>query len=259
MSEFKLKQEHLPILNSRFGMKRLMSTDTDYDYKKIIEKAELELRIEALQIELVKLQKWVIENKERVVVIFEGRDAAGKGGAIRKITSFINPRHYRAYALPKPSEEEKGEWYFQRYVKLLPEPGQIVFFDRSWYNRAMVEPVNDFCTKKEYKIFMKQVNHFERMITETGIRLLKIYLSITKEEQEERLENLRNDPMKKWKLTSVDEKAQDLWDKYTDYKERMFKKTDTKTCPWVILDASNKRKLRISAMEYILNSIPYKK
>jgi polyphosphate kinase 2 len=170
-----------------------------------------------------------------VVVIFEGRDAAGKGGAIRRLTEHLNPREFKVVALPKPSDDEKGHWYFQRYISQLPKNGKIVLFDRNWYNRALVEPVNRFCTKKEYTVFMNQVNDFERMLIESGTLLIKFYFSISKEEQEKRFEEIKSSPIKKWKYSEVDRNALALWDDYTFYKKRMFRKTNTQISPWIII------------------------
>ena len=195
----------------------------------------------------------------RVIVIFEGRDSAGKGGAIRRITERINPRHFRIVALPKPTEVEQTQWYFQRYIQQFPKAGEIVFFDRSWYNRAVVEPVNGFCTDEEYKIFMKQVNDFERMITESGILLVKIYMSISKKEQAKRFEDIRNNPLKQWKMSKVDEKAQELWDSYTFYKNKMFENTKNNGIPFKVIKANRKTDARTEAVEHILESIPYDK
>ena len=211
-----------------------------------------------LQEELIKLQHWVVNENEKVVILFEGRDAAGKGGAIRRITEHLNPREFRVVALPKPTYEEKGQWYFQRYVNQLPREGKIVFFDRSWYNRAIVEPVNRFCTKKEYDVFMNQVNEFERMITESGIRLIKFYFSISKNEQISRFEDIQNSPLKKWKFSKVDQKAIKLWDSYTRYKLRMFEKTNTAIAPWIVIEGNGKMKARINAIKHIIKVIPYK-
>ena len=180
-----------------------------------------------------------------------------KGGAIRRIAAHINPRHYRIVALPKPTPEEEGQWYFQRYVNRLPKPGEIVFFDRSWYNRAIVEPVNGFCTQKEYETFMGQVNAFEQMIIESGTYLIKFYFSITKAEQASRFKDIKKDPLKKWKMTPVDERAQELWNEYTAYKKKMFAQTNLPTSPWVIIDANRKTFARIEATEYVLKTIPY--
>ena len=182
-----------------------------------------------------------------------------KEGAIRRMTERINPRHFRIVALPKPSEEERTQWYFQRYVSQFPRAGEIVFFDRSWYNRAVVEPVNGFCTQEEYEVFMNQVNDFERMITESGIRLVKIYMSISKKEQAKRFEEIKNDPLKQWKMTPVDERAQELWDVYTDYKTKMFENTNHGGIPFKIIKANRKTTARIEAMQHVLRSIPYDK
>lgn len=182
-----------------------------------------------------------------------------EGGAIRRITERINPRHMRIVALPKPNEDQKTQWYFQRYVEQFPKAGEILFFDRSWYNRAVVEPVNGFCTQEEYQIFMNQVNDFERMILESGIRLVKIYMSITKKEQAKRFNDIKNDPLKQWKMTPVDEKAQELWDDYTEYKRAMFSKTNTAISPWKVIRANRKTAARINVINHILKSIPYDK
>jgi polyphosphate kinase 2 len=257
MAKLELTKEDIEILNSKIGLKHLLA-DKKLNFTKALENAHFETKLRELQTELIKLQNWTIKNEEKVVVIFEGRDAAGKGGAIRRITAHINPRFYRIAALPKPTTEEAGQWYFQRYVNRLPKPGEMVFFDRSWYNRAVVEPVNGFCTDDEYKRFMGQVNDFERMIVESGTYLIKFYFSITKEEQARRFADIKSSPLKRWKMTSVDEHAQELWDKYTTYKVKMFEKTDTKICPWVIIDANDKNTARIQATEHILKTIPYK-
>ena len=246
-------------LNSKIGIKALLSKD-EVNIERALRIVNYEKKLKRLQVELIKMQESVIENNERVIVVFEGRDAAGKGGAIRRITERINPRHFRIVALPKPDEEERTQWYFQRYLKKFPKAGEIVFFDRSWYNRAVVEPVNGFCTQEEYDIFMNQVNDFERMITESGIRLVKIYMSITKKEQARRFEDIRMNPLKQWKMTPVDERAQSLWDDYTDYKSKMFENTESKGgVPWKIINANKKTVARISAIDYLLTQIPYDK
>lgn len=245
-------------LNSKKGLMALLSKEP-YNVKKAIRFLDYEKKLKKLQVELVKLQSWAIQNNERIIIVFEGRDAAGKGGAIRRITERINPRHIRIIALPKPTEEEKTQWYFQRYVNEFPKAGQMVFFDRSWYNRAVVEPVNGFCTKKEYDIFMGQVNDFERMITESGIILVKIYMSISKSEQKERFKEIKNDPLKHWKMTPVDEKAQELWDDYTKYKRLMFENTEKNGIPFKVIRANRKTYARINVIHHILNAIPYDK
>jgi polyphosphate kinase 2 len=253
----KISEADLEIFNSQFGQRFLFFSEK-LDLDKTLRQAKYELELRDLQAELVDLQKWVIDQKKKVVIIFEGRDAAGKGGAIRRITAHINPRFYRIVALPKPSEDERGQWFFQRYVQHLPKEGEIVLFDRSWYNRAVVEPVNGFCTPEEYKTFMNEVNYFEKMLIDSGTYLIKFYFSITKLEQARRFKDIQKSPLKKWKMTAVDERAQDLWDEYTKYKQRMFKKTDLHRSPWIILQANRKTKARIEAIKYILKTLPYK-
>ena len=256
-AKLELTAEEQEILNTRTGLKHLFA-DKKVDVKRAVRLAKNELELKELQGELIKLQNWVIQGKKKVVILFEGRDAAGKGGAIRRITAYINPRHYRIVALPKPNEEELGQWYFQRYVNKLPKPGEIVLFDRSWYNRAIVEPVNGFCSEAEYTRFMGQVNEFERMIMESDTYLVKLYISISKEEQARRFRDIRSSPLKKWKMSAVDERAQELWDEYTKYKERMFEHTNTALAPWVIVEANRKTEARVQALQHILKVIPYR-
>ncbi len=253
----KLTQRDVNKLNSTRGLKALLSKP--FNIEKAIRYVDYERKLKKLQVELIRLQAWAIKENERIIVLFEGRDAAGKGGAIRRITERINPRHMRIVALPKPNEDQKTQWYFQRYVEQFPKAGEILFFDRSWYNRAVVEPVNGFCTKEEYEVFMNQVNDFERMILESGIRLVKIYMSITKKEQAKRFNDIKNDPLKQWKMTPVDERAQELWDDYTEYKKAMFSKTNTETSPWKVIRANRKTAARINVINHILKSIPYDK
>lgn len=253
----KITEEQLAIFNSKLGLRSLFASDK-LDLDRSLRQTNYELELRTLQAELVDLQKWVIENKKKVVILFEGRDAAGKGGAIRRITAHINPRFYRIVALPKPTDDEKGQWFFQRYVKHLPKPGEMVFFDRSWYNRAVVEPVNGFCTPQEYRYFMNEVNHFEKMLINSGTYLIKFYFSITKEEQARRFKDIKNNPLKRWKMTPVDERSQGLWDEYTEYKQRMFTKTNLQRSPWIIIQANRKSKARVEAMEHLLKLISYK-
>lgn len=256
MARLNLSEEDLQILNSKIGLQSLLADKTT-NVEKALRAAKYELQIRDLQAKLVDLQNWIIEGNKKVVILFEGRDAAGKGGAIRRISAHINPRHYRIIALPKPTLEEKGQWYFQRYVNLLPKPTEIVFFDRSWYNRAVVEPVNGFCTEEEYEIFMGQVNNFEKMLIESETYLIKLYFSISKEEQAKRFKDIKSNPLKRWKMTPVDERAQELWEQYTAYKEKMFEKTDTEIAPWTIIRANKKTEARVAAIEHILQTIPY--
>lgn len=210
-----------------------------------------------LQTEMVRMQNWLIESNKRLIIICEGRDSAGKGGAIMRFIRFINPRHYRVVALNKPTEEEKGQWYFQRYINHFPSPGEIVFLDRSWYNRAVVEPVMGFCTKEQYDLFIKQVVPFENMLTEDGLILVKLWFSIDKEEQRMRIEERKNNPLISWKLSTVDSLAQQKWDDFTQYKEMMFKSTGTEGSPWIIIKGNNKDLARKEAMRYVLNNIEY--
>ncbi|MGB1104727.1 MAG: polyphosphate kinase 2 [Crocinitomicaceae bacterium] len=247
-----LSQTDIELLNSKIGLRKLLAEET-VDVGKALRQPRYEEELASLQEQLIALQERVIRNNELIVVIFEGRDAAGKGGAIRRITARINPRHFRIVALPKPTEEERGQWYFQRYVNKLPNPGEIVFFDRSWYNRAVVEPAMGFCTIDEYKTFMRHVNAFEKMITDSGIQLIKLYFSITKQEQEKRFKEISSSPLKKTKITPVDLRAQELWDVYTKYKKAMFKRTDTKNAPWKVINANRKTTARIEAINHILD------
>ncbi|MFV0387751.1 MAG: polyphosphate kinase 2 [Pyrinomonadaceae bacterium] len=222
--------------------------------KKILRYEE---ELKQLQVELVKFQRWVQETNQRVAIIFEGRDAAGKGGAIRRFIEHLNPRAMRVVALPKPTVEETGQWYFQRYVKQLPNAGEIVFFDRSWYNRAVVEPVMGFCSEAQYKQFLLQVPEFEHMLYEDGITLIKFWFSISKDEQLKRFESRKGNPLKQWKLSPIDAEAQDLWDKYTHFKEVMFSRTHTTFSPWMIVRANTKKTARLESMRYVLSRGDY--
>ncbi len=226
-----------------------------------IEKVQMNLKYEnelkKLQVELVKLQQWVAKTNKRVAVVFEGRDAAGKGGSIRRFMEHLNPRSMRLVALNKPTEVEKGQWYFQRYIKELPNPGEIVFFDRSWYNRAVVEPVMDFCTKEEYKTFLLQVPEFEHMLYEDGVMIIKFWLSISKEEQLRRFDARNDNPLKRWKFSPVDKKGQELWEKYTFYKDEMFSKTHTTYSPWIVVKTNDKKKARVECIRHVLSQFNY--
>ena len=251
-----LSPKNLKKLNSKRGLQLFLSQD-DMTVSKALRILNHESKLEKLQEELIKLQQWVEAKGEKLIVIFEGRDAAGKGGAIRRITQHLNPRELNVVALSKPTDEEKNQWYFQRYIKNLPRNGQITFFDRSWYNRAVVEPVNGFCTQSEYEVFMNQVNQFEKMIIESGIRVVKFYFSITKDEQSRRFEDIKASPVKKWKFSKVDESALELWDNYTSYKAKMFEQTNTEIAPWYIIGANKKSKARVESIEKLLELIPY--
>ena len=257
MSKSELNNKEVALLNSKLGIHALLK-NKKVDLVKSLEEVEYYLELQKRQEELIKLQAWAIENDEKIVILCEGRDSAGKGGAIRRFTQYINPRHYRIVALNIPTDDERKQWFFQRYIYQLPKPGEIVFFDRSWYNRAVVEPVNNFCTESEYEIFMSQVNDFEKMVIQSGIHLIKLYFSISKEEQAKRFKDIKKDPLKRWKMTAVDERAQELWDEYSTFKEQMFEKTNTVHAPWTIISADKKSSARLNAISHVLETIPYK-
>ncbi len=221
------------------------------------ETLEYEDELKTLQIELLKMQNHVKESGKKVLMIFEGRDAAGKGGTIKRITEHLNPRGARVVALDKPSDVEKTQWYFQRYVQHLPSAGEMVLFDRSYYNRGGVEPVMGFCTQEEHKEFLHEVPEFEKMLINSDIIIFKFYFSVSKEEQKKRFEKRRTDPLKQYKLSPVDEKSQDLWDKYTIAKYSMLLASHTDHAPWTIIRSDNKKKARINCIKHILNHIDY--
>lgn len=244
------------MLNSRYGLYHLLKHKA-LDIEQAIEDITFTLAMRKQQEKLIHLQNWVIEHDKKVIILFEGRDVAGKGGAIKKITEHINPRHFRVAALSIPTEDEQKQWFFQRYIRQLPKPGEIVFFDRSWYNRAVVEPVNGFCTKKEYKRFLSQVNDFEKMVVQSDTYLLKLFFSIKKKEQARRFAAIEADPLRQWQLTPVDRQAQTLWDVYTHYEKKMFAHTNTAIAPWRVIDANKRDRARLEAIKYIVDSIPY--
>lgn len=210
-----------------------------------------------LQVELLKLQKHVNDQGLRLAVVCEGRDTAGKGAAIFRFSQFLNPRAYRIIALGKPTEEERGQWYFQRYLKVLPNAGEIVFFDRSWYNRAVVEPVMDFCTPQQYELFLTQVCPLEKMLVDDGIMLVKFWFSIDAQQQKERIKERQENPLKRWKVSPVDLAAQEKWDEFTAYKSKMFDRTHTNYAPWVVIRGRTREESRIQAMRYLLSTIDY--
>jgi len=216
-----------------------------------------EIELKKLQVELLKLQNHVKDKGLKILMIFEGRDAAGKGGTIKRITEHLNPRGARVVALEKPTETEKTQWYFQRYAGHLPSAGEIVFFDRSWYNRAMVEPVMGFCTEREHHKFLKDVPQFERMIVDEDIKIFKFYISVSKEEQNKRFKARETDPLKQYKLSPVDKKSQGLWNEYSLAKFMMLSSTHTETAPWTIVKSDDKKKARINAIKHILNFVDY--
>ena len=229
----------------------------DYPYTtKVTEKAYLE-RMLPLQAELLKAQAWIKEAGEKIVMLFEGRDAAGKGGTIKRFMEHLNPRGARIVALDKPTERERSQWYFQRYVAHLPAAGEIVFLDRSWYNLAGVERVMGFCTPNEYLEFMRQCPELERMLVRTGLRLYKYWFSVTREEQKRRFQAREIDPLKQWKLSPIDKASLDKWDEYTEAKEAMFFNTDTADAPWTIIKSDDKKRARLNCMLHFLSSLPY--
>ncbi|MEM9480180.1 MAG: polyphosphate kinase 2 [Verrucomicrobiota bacterium] len=230
---------------------------SNYPYELVMKTADYDEQIELLQIELVKMQAWVSQSDEKIVMIFEGRDAAGKGGTIKRFTENLNPRGARIVALAKPSDRERGQWYFQRYVEQMPTKGEITFFDRSWYNRAGVEHVMDFCSPNEYLEFMRQAPEFERMLVRSGIRLVKFWFSVSREEQLRRFLGRTHDPLKQWKLSPMDVESLGRWDEYTKAKESMLFYTDTADAPWTIVRSDDKKRARLNAIKFLLSKIPY--
>ncbi len=247
--------EYLQSINDK-RVQEIAKKELDKQEKKR-EKKVYKLELKKAQIELLKLQDWVYENNKRVMIIFEGRDGAGKGSTIKRFIEHLNPRKFRIVALSKPTKEEMGQFYFQKYFKHLPNEGEIVFFDRSWYNRAIVEPVFGFCNKEQYNEFMRLVPQVEDALIRDGIILIKFWLDITKETQKKRFEERRDNPLKYWKLSPIDLKAQELWDDITKYQEKMFKKTSTEVSPWVIVDSNNQKSARLQSIKYVLSSIDY--
>ncbi len=228
-----------------------------YPYTDKIKKSEYEKEKAKLQVELLKVQRWVKESGKKVVVAFEGRDAAGKGGAIKRFMEHLNPRGARVVALEKPTVAEQTQWYFQRYVKHLPSAGEIVLLDRSWYNRAGVERVMGFCDPTAYLEFMRQCPEIERMLVRSGILLFKYWFSVTQDEQRSRFESRKSDPLKQWKLSPVDQASIDKWDDYTEAKEAMFFYTDTADAPWTIIKSDDKKRARLNCMSHFLSSLNY--
>ncbi|MGI9527666.1 MAG: polyphosphate kinase 2 [Weeksellaceae bacterium] len=232
-------------------------TDTHPLYQKVLEKYYYEEELTKLQAELVELQRYIQLNNKKVTILFEGRDASGKGGTIRRFSEHLNPRARRVVALNKPTEIERRQWYFNRYIKELPNGGEIVFFDRSWYNRAVVEPVMGFCDEKQYERFMVQVPEFEHMLYESGTKIIKFWFSDSKKEQLKRFEKRLKNPLKKWKFSPVDEKGQELWNEFTHYKNEMFARTHTSFCPWIIVNSNDKKKARLESIKYVLSQFDY--
>jgi polyphosphate kinase 2 len=228
-----------------------------YPYKQRLRRSEYEKEKARIQAELLKVQKWALETGEKFVILFEGRDAAGKGGTIKRFNEHLNPRFARVVALNKPTDEERGQWYFQRYIDHMPTRGEMVFYDRSWYNRAGVERVMGFCTPTEYLEFMRQTPELERMLVRSGIRLYKYWFSVTRSEQRRRFKSRETDPLKRWKLSPIDLASLSKWDDYTEAKEAMFFYTDTADAPWTIVKSNDKKRARLNCMKHFLSTLDY--
>ena len=224
---------------------------------KAVKKRKEEQVLKPYQAELIKLQKHIEDNDQKMIILFEGRDAAGKGGTIRRVTRYMDEKHYRVVALGKPTEEQRTQWFYQKYIQQFPRGGEIVLFDRSWYNRAMVESVFGFCSKKEYADFMKGVTGFEKDLTRQGTILIKLYYSVTKDEQARRFDRRKTDPLRQWKLSEIDMQAQDRWDDFTQSKYNMLKLTNSHNAPWTVVRSDNKQKARLESLKVILNAVDY--
>ena len=229
------------------------------DNRKAVRRYRREEQAKPYQAELIRMQQFLEKTGTRMIILFEGRDAAGKGGTIRRVTRYMNEKHYRVVALGKPSDREKSQWFFQKYIAQFPRGGEVVLFDRSWYNRAMVEPVFGFCSSEEYKNFMRGVGGFEKDLVRQGTILVKLYFSVTKDEQERRFERRKNDPLRQWKLSEVDVQAQERWDDFTNVKYDMLRRSHTTHAPWTIIRSNDKHAARLNAMRVILNSVPYER
>lgn len=247
----KLTTPELELLSSRKGITQLLLSD-QLDIEGTMNQLKFEIELSEKQAKLIKLQNKIVRKNWRVMLIFEGREFAGKGRTIDAFTEHLNPRTLRVVALNKPNENEKAQWYFKRYIERLPERGEMVFFDRSWYNRAVVEPVNNFCTVKEYQQFLKEVNLFEKMLIEDGIFLIKFYLDITKQEQINRIEEVKANPLERWQLSSIDLNAVEMWDVYTKYIQKMLTKTNAKKNPWKNIQADNIQNAVLTAIDHVL-------
>lgn len=253
------RRSHKAVSKSKNKDTQLSDTwrEGGYPYKYRLSRKNYEAQKYKLQIELLKLQRHIKQTGQKLVILFEGRDAAGKGGTIKRFMEHLNPRGARVVALEKPTDTEKGQWYFQRYVATLPTSGEIVLYDRSWYNRAVVEPVMGFCSDDEYQLFMKQVPEFEKQLTQSGITLIKFWFSVSRDEQKIRFERRESDPLKQWKLSPVDKASLDKWDDYTVAKEAMFYNTDTSESPWIVIKSDCKKRARLNALRYVLNKLDY--
>jgi len=227
--------------------------------KKALSRRKQEQSLKPYQAELIRMQQYLEETGRRMIILFEGRDASGKGGTIRRVTRYMNEKHYRVVALGKPTDNQRSQWFFQRYVAQFPRGGEVVLFDRSWYNRAVVEPIFGFCTTEEYNNFMRGVSGFEKDLARQGTILVKLYFSVTKEEQDRRFSRRKSDPLRQWKLSEVDLQAQERWDDFTNQKYEMLKKSHTNHAPWTVIRSNDKYQARLNAMRVILNAVPYQR
>nr|WP_321227895.1 polyphosphate kinase 2 [uncultured Psychroserpens sp.] len=254
-----ITEEVINSLKTNTALLNYLNTEKESNpsYQSIVDKYEYEKELLTLQAELVDFQRWVQKENKKIAIIFEGRDASGKGGTIKRFKEHLNPRAMRVVALNKPTEVEKNQWYFNRYIKELPNAGEIVFFDRSWYNRAVVEPVMGFCNKLQYKRFIIQVPEFENMLYESDTTIIKFWFSVSKEEQQKRFEKRLKNPLKKWKFSPVDQKGQELWDEFTNYKNQMFSRTHNSFSPWVVIKSNDKRRARLESIKYVLSLFDY--
>ena len=249
--------EIIEIDGNNISLEELINTYKKSKSNKAQDKRAQEQALKPYQAELIKLQKYLEQTDKKMIILFEGRDAAGKGGTIRRVTRYMDEKHYRVVALGKPTQEQQTQWFYQKYIQHFPRGGEIVLFDRSWYNRAMVEHVFNFCTQKEYDDFMKGVKGFEKDLTRQGMILIKLYYSVTKDEQARRFERRKNDPLRQWKLSEIDMQAQEKWDDFTNTKYKMIKQTHSHNAPWTIIRSNDKQKARLESLKVILNSVDY--
>ncbi len=257
--EFEGKPVELEKILHEYANMRHILAQVKNENRKAVVRRNQEQSLKPYQAEMIRLQKYLEETGRRMIILFEGRDASGKGGTIRRVTRYMNEKHYRVVALGKPTEEQKTQWFFQRYVAQFPTGGEVVLFDRSWYNRAVVEPIFGFCTPEEHDNFMIGVTGFEKDLGRQGTILVKLYFSVTKDEQARRFDRRRSDPLRQWKLSEIDVQAQDRWDDFTQQKYEMLKRTHTSHAPWTIIRSNNKHKARLNAIKVILNSVPYER
>jgi polyphosphate kinase 2 len=257
--DFRGEQVKLADLLEDYGGMRRKLAETKSQNRKAVVRRRQEKSLKPFQAELIVLQKYLEENGTRMIILFEGRDAAGKGGTIRRVTRYMNEKHYRVVALGKPTEEQKTQWFFQKYIAEFPRGGEIVLFDRSWYNRAIVEPIFGFCTAEQYENFMHGVVGFEKDLVRQGTILVKLYFSVTRDEQARRFERRKTDPLRQWKLSEIDVQAQDRWDEFTHQKHEMMRRTHTAQAPWTVIRSNNKYRARLNAMKVILNSVPFER